>query len=68
MTKGPIKVGHQPKGFEDFKDGKGKFGIVGYPRELTTKELEKFGMRKWEEKDQFLESKEKKTQIDNLER
>lgn len=47
MTKRPVSIGCQPRGFVDINDNHGKWGIVAYNRELTQKELDEYEMRVW---------------------
>lgn len=51
MTKRPVSPGAQPKGFIEWKEDKGRHGIVGYERELTDKELDDFEMQVWDKND-----------------
>src|SRR5699024_3238076 len=64
MRQRPVSLGCQPKGFVEFDDDKGKYGIVAYDRVLTDKELHDCEMKEWNLK----QDKEKeKEQIQKLE-
>ncbi|WP_138919728.1 hypothetical protein [Lentibacillus jeotgali] len=47
MRQRPVSLGCQPKGFVEFDDDKGQYGIVAYDRELTDKELNDFEIKEW---------------------
>lgn len=47
MTKRPVSIGCQPKGFVAVDHTQGRWGIVAYERELTEQELEEFEMSIW---------------------
>lgn len=47
MTQRPVSIGCQPKGFIDFDDNQGEWGIVAYDRELDEIELDDYDIRVW---------------------
>lgn len=49
MTSRPISPGAQPDGFVDWKENKGRHGLVAYNRALTERELNDFEMKEWVE-------------------
>lgn len=44
----PIAPGAQPKGFVEWDEEKGKYGLVAYERPLTEQELKEFDMKEWQ--------------------
>lgn len=49
MLSRPLGIGCQPKGFKEYDESKGNWGIVAYDRKLTDKELSDYEMQEWNE-------------------